>query len=106
MSFWSDFRKSFGGDKDAMEKIVDRLSPWNIAKRALQQNTRDVLTGAKAVASVIPEPVKKGLSQAAGQLGKGITAPFQAISTQIGAGPGAAALAAGAKIGTTRVASQ
>jgi hypothetical protein len=49
MSFWSDFRKSFGGDKDAMEKIVDRLSPWNIAKRAIQQNTRDVLTGAKAL---------------------------------------------------------
>ena len=106
MSFWSDFRKSFGGDKDAMEKIVDRLSPWNIAKRAIQQNTRDVLTVGKAVASVIPEPVKKGLGQVAGQLGKGITAPFQAISTQIGGGPGSAALAAGAKIGTTRLASQ
>jgi hypothetical protein len=37
----------------------------------------------------------------------GITAPFQAVSTQIGAGPsGSAALAAGAKIGTTRFASQ
>jgi hypothetical protein len=106
MSFWSDFRKSFGGDKDAMEKIVDRLSPWNILKRNIQQNTKNILTTGKAVASVIPEPVKKGLGQVAGQLGKGITAPFQAISTQIGAGPGSAALAAGAKIGTTRLASQ
>jgi hypothetical protein len=116
MSFWSDFRKSFGGDKDAMEKIVDRLSPWNIAKRALQQNTKDVLTGAKAVASgvkaigeAIPEPVSKGLKSAFAQGGKtleGVTAPFRAISTQIGAGPGSAALAAGAKIGTTRLASQ
>ena len=116
MSFWSDFRKSFGGDKDAMEKIVDRLSPWNIAKRALQQNTKDVLTGAKAVASgvkaigqAIPEPVSQGLKSALTQGGKTLSAatePFRAIGKQVAAGPSAAALGAGAKIGTTRFASQ
>ena len=116
MSFWSDFRKSFGGDKDAMEKIVDRLSPWNIAKRALQQNTKDVLTGAKAVASgvkaigqAIPEPVSQGLKSALTQGGKTLSAatePFRAIGKQVAAGPSAAVLGAGAKIGTTRFASQ
>jgi hypothetical protein len=106
MSFWSDFRKSLTGDKDSMEKIVDRLSPWNIGKRAVQQNVKDVLTGTKFVAEAIPEPIKKGLGAAASQIGKGITAPFQALNTQIMGGPSGGVLAAGAKIGVARQAAQ
>ena len=106
MSFWSDFRKSLTGDKDSMEKIVDRLSPWNIGKRAVQQNVKDALTATKFVAEAIPEPIKKGLGAAASQIGKGITAPFQALNTQIMGGPSGGVLAAGAKIGVARQAAQ
>ena len=56
MAFWDNFKKSLGGDKDAMQKIVDTLSPWNIAKRNIQENTKRILGGAKAVARAA-EPV-------------------------------------------------
>ncbi len=105
MAFWDNFKKALGGDKTAAQKIVDTLSPFTIGKRNLEANTKRVLGGVKAVADVA-QPVLEPLGKAAGFLGKGVTAPFQALGTQIGGGPGATAVQAGAKIGTTRVAQQ
>ena len=105
MAFWDNFKKALGGDKSAAQKVVDTLSPFTIGKRNLEANTKRVLGGVKAVADVA-QPVLEPLGKAAGFLGKGVTAPFQALGTQIGGGPGATAVQAGAKIGTTRVAQQ
>ena len=105
MAFWDNFKKSLGGDRDAMQKIVDTLSPWNIAKRNIQDNTKRVLGVAKKAAQV-GQPVIEPVGKVAGFLGKGAMAPFQALGIMPGAGPGGTALRAGARIGTTRVTQQ
>jgi hypothetical protein len=105
MSFWDTFKKSLGGDKDAMQKIVDTLSPWNIAKRNIQNNTKRVLGAAKEVAE-IAQPITKPVGQALGYLGKGALAPFQAFGIQPGASPAGGILKAGAQIGASRAAAQ
>jgi hypothetical protein len=101
MAFWDNFKKALGGDKDSMQKIVDTLSPWNIAKRNLQDNTKRVL-GAAKTAVEIAEPVLKPVGKATAFLGKGALAPFQALGVQPGAGPSASVLKAGTQIGVTR----
>jgi hypothetical protein len=105
MAFWDNFKKSLGGDRDAMQKIVDTLSPWNIAKRNIQDNTKRVLGVAKKAAEV-GQPVIEPVGKVAGFLGKGAMAPFQALGIMPGAGTGGTALRAGARIGTTRVGQQ
>ncbi len=105
MSFWDTFKNTLGDAKDSAQKIVDTLSPWNIAKKNLQENTKRVLTGAKKVAE-IAEPVLKPVGKAAGFLGKGALAPFEAFGIQPGAGPGGGILKAGAQIGAARATSQ
>ena len=105
MSFWDTFKQALGGEKDAMQKVVDTLSPWNIAKRNIQENTKRVLTGAKKVAEVA-QPITEPLGKVAGYLGRGAMAPFQAFGIQPGAGPGGGILKAGAQIGAARAASQ
>lgn len=105
MAFWDNFKKALGGNKDSMQKIVDTLSPWNIAKRNIQDNTKRVLSGAKAVAEVA-QPVLKPAAEAAGFLAKGAMAPFQALGIQPGAGPAGSVLKAGTQIGATRAAQQ
>ena len=105
MAFWDNFKKALGGDKSAAQKVVDTLSPFSIAKRNLESNTKRVLGAAKEVIDVA-QPVLQPLGKAAGLLGKGVTAPFQALGIQPGAGPGGTALKAGAQIGLTRGASQ
>ena len=105
MAFWDNFKKSLGGDRDAMQKIVDTLSPWNIAKKNIQDNTKRVLGAAKTVAEAV-EPVVKPIAKVAAPLGRGIAAPFQALGIQPGAGTGGTALQAGARIGATRVGQQ
>lgn len=108
MAFWDNFKKSLGGDKDAMQKIVDTLSPWNIAKRNIQDNTKRILGGVKAVAKAAEpaieaaQPVLRPIGEAAAFLGKGITAPFERLSTPVGGGPGPAIVKAGAQIGLGR----
>ena len=108
MAFWDNFKKSLGGDKDAMQKIVDTLSPWNIAKRNIQDNTKRILGGVKAVAKAAEpvveaaQPVLRPIGQAAAFLGKGIAAPFERLSTPIGGGPGPAIVKAGTQIGLGR----
>lgn len=105
MAFWDNFKKALGGDKDSMQKIVDTLSPWNIGKRNLEENTKRVLGVAKDVAKVA-EPVTKPIAKAAGFLGKGALAPFQALGIQPGATQAGTALQAGARIGATKVGQQ
>lgn len=105
MSFWDTFKQALGGEKDAMQKVVDTLSPWNIAKRNIQENTKRVLTGAKKVAEVA-QPVTEPLGKVAGYLGRGAMAPFQAFGIQPGAGPGGGILKAGAQIGAARATAQ
>lgn len=106
MAFWDNFKKVLGGDKDSMQKIVDTLSPWNILKRSVQDNTKQVLGIAKTVGGAIPEPVKQTVGKTAGFLGKGAMAPFQALGIQPGAGPAASVLKAGTQIGATRTAQE
>ena len=105
MAFWDNFKKALGGDKSAAQKVVDTLSPFSIAKRNLESNTKRVLGAAKEIIDVA-QPVLQPLGKAAGLLGKGVTAPFQALGIQPGAGPGGTALKAGAQIGLTQGASQ
>lgn len=105
MAFWDNFKKALGGDKTAAQKVVDTLSPFSIAKRNLESNTKKVLGAAKEVIDVA-QPVLKPLGKAAGALGRGVTAPFQALGIQPGAGVGGTALKAGAQIGVTRGAEQ
>jgi len=103
MAFWDNFKKALGGDEKAARQVVDALSPFNILKRSAEKNVKTALGVAKKatdVASPVLEPAGKVLSF----LGKGITTPFQALGAQPGAGPGATALQAGARIGVTKTA--
>lgn len=108
MAFWDNFKKSLGGDKDAMQKIVDTLSPWNIAKRNIQENTKRILGGVKtarkAAEPIIEaaQPVLGPAGEAISFLGKGIAAPFERLSTPVGGGPGPAIVKAGTQIGLGR----
>ena len=108
MAFWDNFKKSLGGDRDAMQKIVDTLSPWNIAKRNVQENTKRILSGAKTVVRAAEpvveaaQPVLRPVGQAVSFLGKGLAAPFERLSTPIGGGPGPAIVKAGTQIGLGR----
>lgn len=105
MAFWDNFKKALGGDKTAAQKVVDTLSPFSIAKRNLESNTKRVVGVAKEAIETA-QPVLRPLGKAASFLGKGVATPFQVLGVQPGAGPGGAALKAGAEIGITRGASQ
>jgi len=101
MAFWDNFKKALGGDKSAAQKVVDTLSPWNIGKNIVKAGTERVIKEAKE-AGEFYKPIAQPLGKAAGFLGKGAMAPFQALGVQPGAGQGATALKAGAQIGITR----
>ena len=101
MAFWDNFKKALGGDKKAAQKVVDTLSPFEILKRSAQKNVKTALTVGKKVADVA-DPVLEPAGKVLSFLGKGVTAPFQAMGVTPGAGPGGAVLKAGAQVGVTR----
>jgi len=105
MAFWDNFKKALGGDKKAAQKVVDTLSPWNIGKNITKGVAKQVVKEVKE-AGEFYEPITKPLGKAAGFLGKGVMAPFQALGVQPGAGPGAAVLKAGTQVGLTRAAAK
>ncbi len=101
MAFWDNFKKALGGDKKAAQKVVDTLSPFEILKRSAQKNVKTALAVGKKVADVA-DPVLEPAGKVLSFLGKGVTAPFQALGITPGAGPGGGVLKAGAQIGVTR----
>ena len=105
MSFWDTFKKALGEGKDTLDKVADVLSPWNSAKKNLQNNTKAILGAGKKIAD-IASPITEQAGKALGFLGRGALAPFQAFGIQPGAGPGGGILKAGAQIGASRAASQ
>lgn len=106
MAFWDNFKKALGGDKDSMQKIVDTLSPWNIAKRNLQDNTKRVLGVAGEVAQAA-QPIVKPVSKVVGTLAKGVVAPFENVGMPLTTQSVAkTALKAGTQIGAARTAAQ